>query len=234
MSVRLPIYPSLMDAFQRVMDAATEEQQKLFENDFFDKINRVQRPSTPAMLRGTALNEVVDRYIATYGTEDGWQSIAVDGNQFTFDCGLVEKIAERVDGAIVQPYCEHEIATQYGGVMLYGFADYVIDDAVIDLKTTSDYSPGNYRRGWQRHVYPYILAGSKCLSAVRTFTYLVAEVQEVDGTIAGNVMEECYTVDVEQSRHEIVNFIDSSFIPFILQHREKITDEKIGRWLMTK
>ncbi|MCD8266039.1 MAG: hypothetical protein LUC33_02685 [Prevotellaceae bacterium] len=248
------IYPSLLDGFQRLLDADADEERledavpgalaAERERELIDSVNRVPRPATEAQARGTCLNEAVDCLIAGRGTLRNDMTLfseeAVDGSRvihaemegftFHYDAGLVRRIAARFGpDAVAQHLCRGLIRTDAGLVELYGYADEIVRDKVYDIKATGSYQFGKYERGWQKLVYPYCLVESGEMRNVRSFEYTAVALR--GGTprcpvIGGEIYAEEYTYDHGYAEDRLRGML-GGFIAWLEAHREQITDRKI-------
>ena len=236
------IYPSLMDAFcfMRSVEGDAEAIRQA-EQDFLDTVNRVPRDPNYYAARGTALNELVDarachvtgEHPVKYrneGDEGGVYTVDIDTFTIDFAEALVEQTAAWVQGMTPQVYCEADIEVRQGVVTLYGYADYVGADEVIDLKSTKKYSPDSrdYSEHWQHRVYPYCLVKSGMLSEVSRFVYLVAECNaNKEGVVDGQLFREPYEVFVYEYESQLRDFLSYELLPWLDDHREQITNDKI-------
>ena len=224
------IYPSLMDAYVWMQSAEDEAQYYQRKQEMIDKINRVPTEPSSAASRGTALNNLVDSILQTSIVDDNsFYHVEQDGFVFDFDKTLVHAIAANVADCVSQPFTSAAIPTDHGMVQLYGYADYVLDDTIIDLKTTSSYAAvGKYRDHWQHLVYPYCMVNSGQMSEFSTFIYLVAEIKSgQDSIIRGELYAEEYNPTIEQCEQAIRHFLDTDMLPFLEDNRQHITDGKI-------
>ena len=239
------IYPSLLDAFQHYLDSevdaeafsnldsegnyrqTADEIAEIRLRALIDKINRVPVTSE-AMEQGTAFNELIDAVIEErYPMLDCHiQQICTtryNNREWRFVAELVKKVAQYVYGSVAQTYGERVLETAYGDVLLYGYADYILRDKIIDLKTTAYYTFGKYERGWQRYAYPYIFGQDM---HIHSFVYLAVQMHtDILGNTGGTIYEEEYThtsTDIASLRN-----ICERFIEFLNSHREQITDLKI-------
>lgn len=250
---RYQIYPSLLDAFQRYLDSELDAESfsninaegdyKLSADELADRrkqellarINRV--PFTnEAVERGKAFNALIDHSIGAWNKQiivhydEQLEIVEVIFNDkiWWFDSELCREVARGLHGATCQPYAEKVLDTKYGEVLLYGYADYIMQDRILDLKTTASYSFGKYERGWQRFVYPYIFSD---LMQVRSFVYLPVLMREkLDNRInapicVGTPYEEEYTC-TENDTATLRNMVER-FVEFLEANRDFITDKKI-------
>lgn len=154
---------------------------------------------------------------------------AIDGFEFWFDKQLCKDAAEYFDGALSQHYTEAMIETSYGYVMLYGYVDELRGKRVYDIKTTKSYTFGNYKKYWQRHVYPYCLIESKDCTEIDAFEFTVYQLKgggPRSPLIYGDFYREVYDYDHERST-EMIRQHCERFIEFLEAHRSEITDKKI-------
>lgn len=237
---RYRIYPTLLDSYQRMRVAEGQEEHDLRERELIDKINRVPSEPSFAASRGTALNNCVDAVVK--GERIGTEESAIvrggtpeaptlltecDGFTFEFAEGLVNDLADKVGYAVCQPFLSAEIVTCYGDVTLYGYADYINGDTIIDLKTTGDYSVGKYRENWQHRVYPLLAVRSGMMERVYSFQYLVAEIKAIKQPFDGKIYHEDYHGALFVSETELRTFLECDFLPWLEEHRQQITDKKI-------
>ena len=108
----------------------------------------------------------------------------------------------------------------YGNVLLYGYIDYLMPFCTHDLKTTRQYSVGNYKRHWQHKVYPYALFKNGC--NVCDFEYNIAEI----GKTYYRTYTESYTFAPERDIPLLTQHCEG-LINFIQENRDLITDKKI-------
>lgn len=210
------------------------------ERELLDAINRVPFVSEPAS-RGTALNEMVDCIVENrkprpdmlvervHSPADGRLAALraeLDGFAWFFDAGLVRSLGKYFAGSVCQHRCEAEIETDFGPVIVYGDADYIRRDLVLDLKTTARYDRyGKYSEGWQKAVYPYALTESGEAVGISGFVYVVVPLKG-ENPVTGEIREEYYPYDHEAARGEIRGALEA-FIPWVEEHREQITHKRI-------
>ncbi len=213
------------------------------EADLLDSINRVDGRFGEAADKGTAFNEIVDCLIE-YRTSsrddcniyscinDTGQKVIraeIHGYKFDFDIALCKETASRFDGSLPQFYTEATMQTSHGPVLLYGFIDEWVGNEMTDIKTTGNYSWGNFEKGWQRHVYPWCVIESGLTTEIDSFTYYVVEwayQRKGDPLKAKGVYKETYTYDHETSGKKIAEMLES-FILWLEVRREFIQDRRI-------
>ena len=238
MRIRYRFYATLLDRFQEYLDReATWERlwgrsespskgAEEYEAEAFATlmgcINR-ERYYNEAVARGTALNGVVDKYASTAApVEVGAVTSEPDeeGKAYTFPSWLVEELRAHVRGGMQQHFLRGTLATRAGGVELYGYPDYIMPDRIIDLKTTSRYAVGKYRKGWQRVVYPYLARVNG--SGVDVFEYYAVELAE--GGASVHQEEYVYRPETDIPR---LRDICEELAAFCERNREIITNKKI-------
>lgn len=237
MNRRYHIYPSIMDGYSYYQTIEDEDARAAKKRELIDNINRVPHEPIEAASRGTALNEIVDSIIERRNAcrmnvetiDDVAYRAIIDGFTFDFDKNMVHQLSEELAGCLCQQRVEAEIEVPQGVVTLYGYADYIATDTVIDLKTTETYTPGKYRDHWQHRVYPYCLVRSGMMDAIDSFHYLVAELQRdrKSGVYTARFFDEEYTIGIQSCEDEIRRFLTYELLPFLDDNRNLITDKKI-------
>lgn len=235
------IYPSILDSYTYMRNCEDEELRAKCEDELLDQINRKPRDPNYYAARGTALNELVDakachmetQHPVDYtdrGDAGGIFTMNIDTFDITYCAALVDQTAAWVEGMLPQVYCEADIKVPQGVVTLYGYADYVGDSEVTDLKTSKRYDPDSrdYSDHWQHRVYPYCLLCSGMVQRIDTFTYLVAELKaDRDEVLDGTLYREIYGVDLPTVERELRDMLAYDFLPWLEAHRAKITNAKI-------
>lgn len=153
--------------------------------------------------------------------------VKFNGWDFYFDSFLCKNVARYFKGCIPQYTCSAILPTIYGDVELYGHVDYINTNKIRDLKTTKNYTFGNYEKYWQRHLYPYCLIESGEMQEVTEFEFTVVKWRErKNEPISGEMYKEAYTYSHEASS-KALRGICESFIEWLEANRDKITDKKI-------
>jgi len=220
---------------------------ELAKKELIDKINRVEFTPSEAASKGTALNEIVDSILEHRKAEgvtvtrmyewlDGRQTdkvvglqAAIDGFTFPFSTTLCREVADYFQGSVCQMFTSAPLQTCYGLVELYGYADYVREDKVFDLKTTKKYNFGKYEKKWQKHVYPYTLITSGKCTDVKAFEYTCYKLSGGNTRtplIIGERNPEVYTFDYGMSKALLTEHCES-FAAFLMDNRALIKDRKI-------
>ena len=262
------IYPSMLDAFQRMIDVdydaffwqdengawhrnydessgeyhySPSEVDDLAKKEFVNFVNRIREVSEAAS-KGTAFNVLVDALINNEKSEDVETSrvydeigrvcaidAKIDGFTFCFDLQLLKDVACYFKGSLSQVYTSSMIETKYGYVELYGYIDELRKNKVYDIKTTKQYTFGNYKKYWQRHVYPYCLVESAECTNIDMFEFYVVQLK--GGTsrtpvISGQIYKEEYSYNHEKSK-ELIKQQCERLIEFLEANKELITDKKV-------
>lgn len=219
-----------------------DEMSDRLERELLDAVNRVPHEPIEAADKGTCFNEVIDCLVAGRKCEHEGMDIhsgevagnrvitaKMNGFEFHYDLALCREVADALEGAVSQHLCSAILPTRYGDVELYGYADEIVKDEVVDIKTTGRYEFGKFGKGWQRHAYPYCLVASGEMPLVSAFEYLV--VVWKGGTsrtpvLSGTIYEEYYTYNHAESERMLRNICER-LIEWLESHREQIIDKKI-------
>ena len=153
--------------------------------------------------------------------------VKFNGFDFRFDAHLCKDMAQYFIDCIPQYTCSAILPTIYGDVELYGHVDYINTNKIHDLKTTKNYTFGNYEKYWQRHLYPYCLIESGEMEEVTEFEFTVVKWRELKNKpISGDIFKEVYTYSHEAST-KALRGICEAFIEWLEANRHRITDKKI-------
>jgi hypothetical protein len=238
-------YLSSSDVYQQYWGFAespskTEDE---FEEEQFqgliDRINRVPFESEAAD-KGTAFNELIDSMVHTKqfitngkpinpkmevlrsNKEKGVFEVKYNGREFEFPLNPTVEFSKRFKGSFCQVMTEAILPTKYGDVCLYGYIDELMPMSVHDIKTTSKYSAGKFRKHWQKIVYPY------CLNAngnnVKDFEYNIVLFKDKSNNF--ETFTEYYAYVPERDNKLLTEHVES-LIEFLESNRGKITDLKI-------
>lgn len=206
-------YATLLDAFNWYQVSECENA----EQELLDKINRVPVTDPKAlerMNRGTALNNLIDTMIRR-GFVIHDETIVYDG--FEFKANIVNDIAKKLRGSVIQYYAETMIHCDGVNVLVYGYIDYILHNKVIDLKTTSNYDLGKYKDSMQMHLYPIALF-NKANVIFEEFEFLVVDDE--------NIYSETYPISLIDSNTRLT-VVCNQLIKFIESKKHLITDKKI-------
>jgi hypothetical protein len=173
------IYPSLLDSYSwyEKNESSTALQ------EFLDRVNRAPQPYSEAADKGTKFNRITDALLknslpdGVYLSSDAKSYIYPADNvapEFYYPVHICHEFARELKGSASQVFVRGTIETKYGLVELYGYADNVLMDTVIDQKTlVKAYEFPKFLHNWQHIVYPYCLRqqGVK----VERFAYLITD-----------------------------------------------------------
>ena len=197
-------------------------------------INREPQPPSEAADRGTALNEIVDRLIDRGSRPDievqrdgGAYICNINDFMFKFDRALVESLALMFKTATPQYHLQHVYNLEVYEVELHGFADYIFPTMIWDLKTTGKYEGEKYAQNWQRWVYPLTALDSGALTACDNFTFYALEMRKDrdSGILTAKPYAETYSVNVEECRYKVIEFIGNVVVPTLNQwHKDGLID----------
>ena len=226
---------------------SSEDYYKKCEQELLDALNRVPFVSEAAS-KGTALNELVDCILDRRKQREDmkvWRlydpesvenprviglHAEIDGFAFDYDLNLVNSLADYFFGAICQHRCEAVMDTEFGPVILYGDADYIRQDIVYDLKSTSRYSAyGKFSDGWQKDLYPWALIESGEVTNISGFEYTIVPLSGGSSTtplITGEIKTEWYDYSHGAATRRLRQVLEA-FIPWIEDHRHLITHKRI-------
>jgi hypothetical protein len=233
---RYNIYATLLDAFQRYLDAERLWEQyfsekytlsyfeQLSKQELIDRINRKPFESEAAD-KGTAFNELVDILAhgntsdkIEYQEKEFFAVIYKNEKLFTFDKEITFKIVDKVKGAIPQYFCSADLKVNDNTVNLYGYIDELKEFSIIDIKTTAKYSAFKFRTNWQHIVYPYCL--NKIGINVNNFEYLIVELSKNP-----KIYREIY--NYKEEKETLLIDICGRLIEFLEANKDLITDRKI-------
>ncbi len=236
---KLHIFPTLVDSY--LYWKANENSST---QDLIDRINRVAKPRTDAMMKGVALEKIIDLLI------DGEQPDIIDGTikkqkvpmyaislpteddamprPFMYPVKVCDQLAhhilmgsyptDKVNGQEVlkQVFLQADIETDYGIVRLYGYIDYMHKYRLIDLKGTSRYTMFKFQNAFQHRAYMYC-AYENGFDTV-DFDYLVTDYR--------NVFVEKYHWN-DFIVPALLNTLHD-FLGFVEMHKEHIHNERIN------
>lgn len=217
------IYPTLIDSYRLFLGTDYVSFAELI-----DRINRVPHKPSEAASKGMAFNSLIDSLLRgeappalkvqkqqkTYDASDTFE-IKNDGWVFHFDKSLATSLACRLAGAMPQVFLNSAIDTPAGLVNLYGYADYILKDSVIDLKTTSSYTWPKFLNSFQHKAY--MVCARDMGYQINRAEYLVTDFNSF------------YVEDYlwkESIRAEVVSEL-IGFINFIWEHKKAINNAKL-------
>lgn len=238
--IKYKFYATLLDKYESYINSSRIYQQyygfaenpSISEEEFekkqfqslIDTINRVPFESEAAS-KGTAFNEMIDCIIENRKSNDYEitsnkvsNTIIVKDDKYIFDFPLdiSLQIASKLKGAITQQFCEGNLSTKYGDVLLYGYIDELMPFKVVDIKTTSKYNAFKFRHNWQHIAYPFCLIQSGIL--ISEFEYLTTDFKKI--------WSETYNYNPQTDLPKLIQHCES-LIEFIEQNKHLISNKKI-------
>jgi len=210
----LLITPSILDSFKWLKECPPSWHDKA-KTDLLNALKRVYSPMNPATQRGVAFEKAI---CSSFGNSR---------EEFIAQFGEVSApFYDKCKGALQQVTYRKNITVNGEDFLLYGKADIVHPDRIIDIKTTASWKgPYGYTSKNQHHVY--IAA-----SGITTFEYLVA-VFEKDATSLRPMTVE--SVDASGSVESSLIHVTKSIVDFMeyLKSAPEFEDayrHKFNRW----
>ncbi|MER3499813.1 MAG: hypothetical protein C4308_14935 [Chitinophagaceae bacterium] len=214
MDYNYKIYPSLLDSYLRYLNNGDFKEDEVAKKELIDRINRVEIfPLPQPILIGKELQRLVSDFARKKEEALKYpEEVIIEGKSVRTN--LIRELAGRVKGSLFEVYLESNLETKFGNVLLYGYADYVKHNMIIDLKYVQSYDIGKYYNYTQRLVYPYCLSNLH----IEYFEYLATDLR--------SIYPETYVFEKEMHTNVLRGIVES-FIGFLNDHRELITDKKI-------
>jgi len=223
-----------------------EEFEEKQRQDLIDQINRVPFDSEHAD-RGTAFNEVIDCMIENRTSDEVkvnkiyeadiydvgmiqgkgrlvYLEAIYNSRTFKFPIEVCREFADYFKGAITQQFTAGILSTRYGDVRLYGYIDELMPMCVHDIKHTSKYTVGKFKRNWQHIVYPFCL--NQDGNNITEFEYNIAQYKDLKNETVYETFSEHYSYVPDRDIPRLVEVCEG-LIEFIEAHRDVITDKKI-------
>lgn len=192
----LLITPTLIDSYEWYRNSPPSWKERSFV-DFKNKLGRAKWEPNEAIKRGMLFEDTVNKNCNRPGIDE-FNSTQI----FKDVCHTVKNAEQQKKFKKIMQIDDKEF-------LLYGKADYVFKDKIIDLKTTKDYKgKDKYLKGWQHIIYTAI-------SKIKEFEYLIVEWN--DCSLPGELFTIKYTMnDIEENNisirekiKEIMSFIES-------------------------
>lgn len=199
------VYATLLDAFSWYKRSEDEKAQQ----EFLDKVNRVQTPRSDAQLRGLAFELAVEKA----AVEGIYPTAPVQVHDRKVPPQIIEQFAQGMGRASRQVFVETTLPTLYGPIRLYGKVDEILGDTAYDTKTTSSYDFPKYLHAWQHPVYLEALRPT----GISRFVYRITDFE-------GYFEEEYFW---RQSDTDRLISECAQLIEFLEANRARITDRKI-------
>jgi hypothetical protein len=186
-TVNYKLYPSLLNCYDRF------EKGYLTEQELINRVNRVPIPQTEAQKKGVSFEDAVIKGI----------------DEEMFDPEILSQVRALLPRPMLrtQFYCEYQL----NDVLLYGYVDVLGKMLAVDIKTTSNYKPGNYAVNHQNFYLPALRS-----KGIRSLRYIITDFTQV--------YEEEYDHSLDLSLQEMQI---KSFCEFLETHRAEITDRRV-------
>lgn len=117
---------------------------------------------------------------------------------------LFRSVVEIVKGGAYQKVLKKNIEVQGLDVVLYGKADVLFNDKIIDIKTTEKFNKDNYLEGWQHRIYTFV-------SDIKDFEYLIVLFEPYPSLTIMDVMKVPYEStgnELEEIKQETVKLFE--------------------------
>ena len=216
--VKYNIYATLLDSFNYWLenDEPVEE--------MINKINRVPISDKKALTRmekGTKFEEMINRLSKTgpVALEYEFEYNDFEKGKYQIqkvDPNVVERIILEISDSKQQMKVEYSLKTRLGFVNLYGYLDFIKEDKIIDLKTTSNVEIGKYYEHFQKDVY--MLALNADGIEINEFVFLSTDFR--------SLIKESYYFDEKLSKNRLTTSVEH-LIEFLEKYKDRITDKKI-------
>lgn len=238
MSERYSISPSLLNAWAYIYKSFDGYEQKAYD-DFVRALQRIKSEPTVAMLKGIEFENVVN-FICHNGYHQNhkywackcwYEEIVVrggmDGIHASEPCQYCDcppkpsqlhfKIAEIVTGGVQQVELKKKVTIDGTEFLLVGYADYIKEGVIYDIKTTKSYDVGKYFDSLQHAVYMYI-----CQDAYK-FEYLISDGKDV---YREKYDRKCVE-RVEREIREFVRFLKNADLWELFKKHRMVNDKQI-------
>ena len=147
------ITPSLYNAYRwYLVPRETEEQEAAAKAEFLNTLNKIYTPPTPAIQKGIDFENEIHA--------------VCDGGTSEDPC--VNEIAEQCKGG----YWQQVLQKRVGNYLLYGKADVINGDKIIDIKYTGSYELNKFEPSIQHLLY------MEC-TPISKFDYLISNRKDV-------------------------------------------------------
>ncbi len=190
------ITSSLLDGFDFLKNCPKKWQQKA-QDDFLAMLRREPRPTSEACLRGIRFERLVcdncnkleggelKRFLyAHYSAKTKDKELLKQAVDSTYE------VAERCRGGEQQIVVMRDMEINGQEYHLYGIADILFPDKIIDIKTTGCYKGDKVYRNRSQHLIYSLCTG------INRFDYVVADYQEKSNPVKTEIVE------IEQSQEE--------------------------------
>ena len=202
--MRYLITSSLLDGYDWMMSCPKNWQDRAVK-DFIAMLKRSPRPSSEACERGMEFERLVCDNCNRMDS-DGFRNLVsrrysgrLEGDALDNAVNAVCAVAETCKGGEQQVAVTNDIRVGGKDFRLFGYADVVFPDRIIDIKTTANYKGDeSYLRRSQHNVY------SLC-TGIRKFEYVVAVFR---GKYPAEVKRVCMDIRDDEAMRDIVGRIE--------------------------
>lgn len=216
------ITSSLIDGFYWLKSCPPSWKEQAYV-DFVNTVQRISAPTTPECQRGIdfenlickncnektdeEMSEIAREYFGSIATKHG--IIYQNDRKFVLDnvANTVKEVAYRCRGGKQQEKLTGTIVVDDTEYTLFGYADIVQSDRIIDIKTCTQFrSPKKYTDRTQHLIYSYILN-------MRCFEYVVADYKktkyplEFHSIVIPNLDNSLFKKELKSRIREVIEFI---------------------------
>ena len=192
------ITSSLLDSFDYLKTCPNSYQEKALD-DFIAMIQRKPRPTSEACQRGIDFEDLICkncnemRLDDFYGVAEWYwkQKGCKDLETAVWVC---EKFYESCKGGKQQVPVMKDITVGENEYHLFGYADIIHPDKIIDIKTTARYKGEDAYRNRSQHLIYSLCTG------IKNFEYMVADFK-------GKFPVDLHVIDIEQNLEESEKFL---------------------------
>lgn len=191
------ITSSLLDSFDYLKSCPDSRQEKALD-DFIAMIQRKARPTNEACQRGIDFENLIcqncnETMTNFYGiAEQYWKNKGCEDLETAV--WVSEKVAESCQGGKQQVPVMKDIVIGESEYHLFGYADIIQPDKIIDIKTTARYKDEDSYRNRSQHLVYAVCTG------ITDFEYLVAE-------FSGKFPTNFHTIKIKQNLEESEKYL---------------------------
>ncbi len=192
------ITSSLLDSFDYLKSCPDYRQEKAME-DFIAMIQRKPRPTNEACQRGIDFENLICKNCNDFSLDDFYSFVEQywkkkGCNDLETAEWVCEKFYESCKGGKQQVPVMKDIVIGEKEYHLFGYADIIQQEKIIDIKTTARYKREDAYRNRSQHLIYAVCTG------IRKFDYLVAEFN-------GKYPVDFHSIEIEQNLEESEKFL---------------------------
>ena len=192
------ITSSLLDSFDYMKTCPYPYQEKAMD-DFIAMIQRKPRPTSEACQRGIDFENLIckncnDMSADDFNSHTEWYWNSKGCKDLESAVWVCEKVAEECKGGKQQVAVMKDIKVGENEYHLFGYADIIQPEKIIDIKTTARYKGEDAYRNRSQHLIYAVCTG------IRQFDYLVAEFK-------GKFPVDFYSIVIENNLEESEKFL---------------------------